>query len=154
MTQKNFTLIVKEVFNRFLKDFFNYDAQNPIEIVEEKDGHFDNVIFISLFGNIEGAFLLEIDNPTAEKMLGIIALSTQKNLKLSELVKGYIGEFGNILASRVISNLGKDFGDTFLSTPSLFCGTGMMVDLFYDKNYITDLLTDFGLIKVSFSVKS
>jgi len=151
MDQKAFNVLVLEVFRQFLKTFFQYEDHSSLQ-ASSADKSYDNAIFISLFGDIEGGFILEVDNDTVEKFLGHIHDNLQQKIDLAQLVKGYIGEFGNILASRIVTNLGKNFGTTFLSTPSLFTGVGMSVDLFYEKSLSAVIQSEFGLFKVTFSV--
>ncbi|MDH4127398.1 MAG: hypothetical protein OEV44_01500 [Spirochaetota bacterium] len=152
MNQEYFENIVGEMFKKFMHTFFGYEFKK-YNLFKPKDdtGHFDNVIFISLFGGIEGGFLLEVDNSTAKTFLTQVHISLKQEIDFHHLVKGYIGEFGNILASRIATNLGRNFGDTFLSTPSLFSGTGMVVDLFYEQNYRVCIDNDFGIFKIGFS---
>jgi len=151
MEQKAFNMLVTEVFKQFLKQFFQYEDQSTLQGSDEGK-NYDNAIFISLFGDIEGGFILEVDNDTVEKFLRHIHDNLKQKIDLAQLVKGYIGEFGNILASRIVTNLGKNFGTTHLSTPSLFTGMGMSVDLFYEKSLSTVINSEFGLFKVTFSV--
>ncbi len=154
MTKETFKQLVSNVLEQFMETFFQYKF-NHFELIEiPDDQHFDNVIFISLFGGIEGNFVLEIDNSTAEKFLNTVHMNINQEMDLAQFVKGYFGEFSNILASKIAINLGKNFGNTFFSTPSLFTGTGLMVDTFSDKNYSTVLDCDFGLIKINFSLRN
>ncbi len=155
MTQTNFEDFVIEVFTRFMDNFLNYKANaQVVKEIEKKNESFDNIIFISLFGDIEGAFILEMDHSTAEEFLKHFHKSQKQKIDLQTLVKGYIGEFGNVLVGKIIGNLGKNFGNTFLSTPSLFSGVGMKVDLFYNVNYSVKIGFEFGIFRVSFSVKT
>lgn len=152
MTQDTFDELVAEVFQRFMSTFLKYEFKK-YEILTEGKSNFDNVIFISMFGDIEGGFILEVDNDTVEKLIETARKVLHEKFDLTELVKGYMGEFGNILASKIITNMGKNFGSTHLSTPSLFTGMGMAVDLFYDESFKSVVNTDFGIFKISFSVK-
>ncbi len=153
MTLEVFEDLVSNVFNKFMDTFFKLNID--LEIVKnDETKSYDNVIFISLFGDIEGAFVLEVDNDTVKKFLDRIEQKLEQSMDLSQFVKGYIGEFANILVSRVVGNLGKNFGNTFLSTPSLFSGVGMTANLFYENNLKTTIESDFGCIRVSFSVRN
>lgn len=153
MTQDAFDELVSEVFQRFMSTFLKYDFEK-YDILSEAKNDFDNVIFISMFGDIEGGFILEVDDETVEKLIDSVRKVLHEQFDLTELIKGYMGEFGNILASKIVTKMGKNFGSTHLSTPSLFTGTGMSVDLFYDKSFRSIIDTDFGIFKISFSVKN
>ena len=154
MTQELFEKVVIEIFKKFMLTFFRYELKVcNLKDISEDDKHFDEVIFISLFGNIEGGFVLEVNNETIQKFLNQIHQTMKEEIDFHQLVKGYIGELGNLLATRIVTNLNKNFGDTFLSTPSLFTGMGMKVDLFYDTTYKADIDCEFGLFRISFSVK-
>ncbi len=152
MTIKQFEDLVSTVFRKFMETFFQLNIHSEI-VKNDEAKNYDNVIFISLFGDIEGGFILEVDNETVEKFLAKIEQNINESMDLSQFVKGYIGEFANILVSRIVGSLGKSFGNTYLSTPSLFSGTGMSANLFYDNNLNASMESDFGLVRVSFSVK-
>ncbi len=153
MTIEQFEKLVSTVFKKFMDTFFRLNI-NPKIVKDDETKNYDNVIFISLFGDIEGGFILEVDNGTVEKFLDKIEQKIHQSMDLSQFVKGYIGEFANILVSRIVGNLGKNFGDTFLSTPSLFSGVGMTANLFYDDNLKTTIESDFGCLRISFSVRN
>jgi CheY-specific phosphatase CheX len=156
LRQDSFQNIVLDVFQSFTKTFFNYSPTCTVANSTKKHGPcFDNIIFITILGELEGAFILEIDSSSVDSLLSAInQVGIKEQVDINTLVKGYIGEFGNVLASKIVTNLGKNFGNTFLSTPSLFSGIEIDTRVFYDKTYTAYIEYDIGVLKVSLSMKS
>ncbi len=156
MKQDHFKHTVLDVFQSFTKIFFDYSPVCKVASRTKKhEKRFDNIIFITILGDIEGGFTLEIDNETVHGLLcKINQVRLEKQMDMDILIKSYIGEFANILVSKIIANLGRKFGNTLLSSPSLFSGMRIDATLFYDETYTAYIICEVGVLKISISIKN
>ncbi len=151
---ENFDEHVLNVLNDVFDNVFGQNWDNSkLKINRRSYKKFDNAVLIGIFGDIEGICLLEFHNKTVENIANKIFGQRKEKLDYQELVKGVFGEIANILTSKLIPKTDKRFGNTNLSTPSLFRGSGIQVDLFYQLSHNVCVTTEFGILKITFAIK-
>ena len=155
MNQEIFEVNTLEVLSHFFISLINDDFHSKkMKILKPESHHkFDTAIYIGVYGNIEGMLLIETKTSTAEDFAKAISSISGMEIDLNELIKSYVGEMGNVLLTKTFKLLNKNFGDSHLSTPSVFVGDGIQVNLFYKKSWVVVLGTQFGEFKITFAIK-
>ncbi len=152
--QKIFEKETLDAIKEFLNTIFNVkDYKSNLSISAQEEVEYEFAIFLGVYGNIEGAFILELRNETAKNFIDTINEKLKLQIDFKELIKGYIGELGNVLFSKFVFKLDKKFGDSFISTPSIIHGQSIKVDLFYENVYKVNINTDFGIFGVTLCFK-
>jgi len=155
MNDEIFAINTVEVLQHFFLSILG-DSFDPADIKKEKahkKHKFDTAIYIGVYGDIEGMLLLETQQSAAKELARLISCSSGQEISLNELVKNYIGELGNIIMTKTIALCDKAFGDSYLSTPSVFIGSDIQVNLFYKISHSVVINTPFGTLRLTFAVK-
>jgi CheY-specific phosphatase CheX len=155
MNQELFEINTLEVLSHFFISLIGEDFHAKKMKLHNPDAHhkFDTAIYIGVYGNIEGMLLIETKTVTAENFAKAISSISGMEIDLNELIKSYVGEMGNVLLTKTFKLINKNFGDSHLSTPSVFVGSGIQVNLFYKKSWTVVLGTQFGDFKITFAIK-
>jgi CheY-specific phosphatase CheX len=97
--------------------------------------------------------LIETKKQTAMNFAKSLTDISGQDYSINDIVKSYIGEIGNIILNKTVPLLNKTFGDSHLSTPSVFVGANIQVNLFYKISYDVVVCTQFGEFKFTFAIK-
>lgn len=155
MNKEIFEVNTMEALTHFFVSIIGDDfkAKKMKVIPEKKKPKFDTAIYIGIYGNIEGMLLIETKQSTAVNFANFLTDKEGHDVSMNELIKSYIGEIGNIIMNKTVPLLNKAFGDSYLSTPSVFIGSNIQVNLFYKVCYELAIDTQFGPFKFTFAIK-
>lgn len=155
MNQELFEVNTKEALTHFfvsiLGDEFEAKKLGVGNCSDEYE--FDTAIYIGIYGNIEGMLLIETKKETAMNFAKSLSGIDGQEYSINDIVKSFIGEIGNVILNKTVPLLNKSFGDSHLSTPSVFVGANIQVNLFYKISYTVVVCTQFGEFKFTFAIK-
>ncbi len=155
MNQDLFEVNTAEALTHFFLSIVGdgFDVKKFKIAKQNKPHKFDTAIYIGIYGNIEGMMLIETKKKTAMEFAHSLPGMEGQEVTINEIVKNFIGEMGNVLMNKTVPLLNKSFGDSYLSTPSVFIGANIQVNLFYKISYSVIVCTQFGEFKITFAIK-
>ena len=136
--------LIKGSFAEFIKDvadqFFNRMLHLNVKLqtndaspeIEFKD--FEHAVFVSVLGGVEGVMVIKLSSDIVKWfILKIENREVDSAELLSEEIKGYLGEFANVLMGKLVPAFCKTKVEVMATTPSYVSGSGMAFSLPYDN---------------------
>jgi chemotaxis protein CheX len=102
-------------------------------------------------GVIEARVILDMPIPVALKLAS--AMNFEEITESNELLRSSLGELGNMVSGKAVSNMMEQGYDLNITPPSVFEGQGVTVsDSFAHQNILSPLILEFGTIDINLAL--